>query len=173
MKNSLASILFFFFCFVMVFSSCNSDLDSGSDLDLGEPPEGVIISPAEMRPGNTYEFEVEATDPDGDSLTYAWSLEMSRYFIKDVLSIGFEPVYDLDTGRLHSSTGPVVSYTPPEKPLEEPPGTQFLLMTVKCTVSDGTSEAVFTAEYLYITWTDIDTEFNITEFNYWSHRESE
>ena len=167
MKTSVLSKYFagVALCFVIVFSSCNSDLDSGSDLDLGEPPEGVIIFPKEMRPGNTYEFKVEATDPDGDSLTYTWSLEVVRLFFEG-LSAKSEPLYDLYTGRLHSNTGPVISYTPLE--IEEPPNTTFLNMTVKCTVSDGTSEAVFTATYLAHFWSD-DLFNRERKFDFWSH----
>ena len=134
MKNSLASILFLTFCFVMVFNSC----DLG--LDLGDSPEGVIISPKKMRGGDTYEFKVEATDPDGDSLTYSWSVEVDE----PSSSLG-----QVNKGRLHSRAGSVVSYTAPEGNI---PGDR---LRVKCTVSDGTFEAVFIASYInsnFIMW---------------------
>ena len=134
MKNSLASILLLTFCFVVVFNSC----DLG--LDLGDSPEGVIIYPKEMRGGNTYEFKVEATDPDGDSLTYSWSVEVDE----PSSSLG-----QVNKGRLHSWTGAVVSYTAPEGNI---PGDR---LRVKCTVSDGTFEAVFIASYInsnFIMW---------------------
>ena len=131
MKESVSINYFpwFIVCFVMVFSSCNIEKL------LGEPPEGALISPASMRPGDTYEFEMEATDPDGDSLTYSWSVGT------DIYNILGEPVPDL--GRFSSTTRRVVSYTAPRNTLVH---TMFF---VRVMVSDGVYELPYSDIYLF------------------------
>lgn len=128
MKNSLASILFFLFCFVMVFNSC--DLDVAPNV----PPDVTLYFDARlMSPGKTYEFEVRGEDPDGDSLTYSWSVEgSSSGFLKN-------------KGRFSSTTKRVVSYTAPDITLSHgipaySGGRSYASLLLKVIVSDGSYE---------------------------------
>lgn len=93
-------------CFVMVFSSCG-DLFEEFNLDA------VLIYPARMSAGNTYEFEVEIKESTGD-LSYSWSVDenINRNFGTN--SMNPPPTEDQKReGELHSRTGPIVSYTAP------------------------------------------------------------
>ncbi len=132
MKNSLARILFFTFCFVMVFNSC----DLGLDPEVNVAPNVAIVYWAgSMFPGETHKFEVRGDDPDGDPLTYTWSVEVAN------------GAYNLkDKGRFSSTTERVVSYTAPETTLSRGYGyseQSYATLLVKVTVSDGNYELFF------------------------------
>lgn len=139
MKTSVVSDYFVWpvVCFVMVFSSC--DIDGWSS---GKPPEASIIYPTSMRPGKTYTFEVEAEDPDGDRLTYSWSVEDEASRLTE--SNSYLESYALlqppeDLGQFSSTTEPVVSYTTPKQASG--------LLFISVTVSDGTHEVYVNVSY--------------------------
>ena len=70
------------------------DVNRPVAIDAVQPPAGVVISSM----GSTVEFTVDATDPEGDEITYAWTVNGELAHWISSLS-GETPKLDLEVNR--------------------------------------------------------------------------
>ncbi|MFW5867194.1 MAG: Ig-like domain-containing protein [Armatimonadota bacterium] len=77
LRNTAAILSFVAIAALLVFSGCGG---GGGDGNGTTPPPGneppqiqSVTAPDTAFPGSEVSIEADATDPDGDSLTYAWT----------------------------------------------------------------------------------------------------